>query len=120
MRNIEEPPGVEASEFCRSLAERPYSHFRDRPNFIHPDIASFYGCNMFVMRASEFDAYMTFWHEAMQAFAARVKPHADPYQSRVYGFLAERIFSLYLYQIRMERPDLRVLEVPKIVGPQKL
>jgi len=97
-----------------------HSHFRNRTNFIHPDIQAFYGCNMYVMRAAEFDAYMSFWHETMQAFAERVKPHADPYQSRVYGFLAERIFSLYLYQLRMERPDLRVLEVPKIVGPQRV
>jgi hypothetical protein len=95
------------------------SRFRSKPNFLHPDIQAFYSCSMFVMRASEFHDYMTFWRETMQAFAVLVKPHADKYQSRIYGFLAERVFSLYLYQLRMERPDLRVLEVPKIVGPQK-
>ncbi len=97
-----------------------HSYFRNRPNYIHAGLQAFYGCNMYVMRAAEFDAYMAFWHETMQAFAQRVPPHEDAYQSRVYGFLAERIFSLYLYQLRMERPDLRVLEVPKIVAPQRV
>jgi len=96
-----------------------HSHFRNKPNFLGGEINAFYGCNMYVMRASEFDAYMSFWHETIQEFARLVKPHADQYQSRLYGFLAERIFTLYLFQLRMERPDLRVLEVPKIVGPQK-
>ena len=97
-----------------------HSYFRNRQSFLDVDLQAFYGCNMYVMRAEEFDAYMTFWHETIQEFAQLVKPHADAYQSRLYGFLSERIFTLYLYQLRMERPALRVLEVPKIVGPQKL
>ena len=64
------------------------------------------------MSAKEFDAYMAFWYEAIQEFAQLVKPHADQYQSRLYGFVSERLFTLYLYQLRMERPSLRVLEVP--------
>ncbi len=97
-----------------------HSYFRSRPNLLNPDLQAFYGCNMYVMRAEEFAAYMAFWHETIQEFAHLVKPHADAYQSRLYGFLSERIFTLYLYQQRMERPNLRVLEVPKIVGPQQL
>ncbi|HMJ42559.1 MAG TPA: DUF4422 domain-containing protein [Pseudolabrys sp.] len=97
-----------------------HSYFRNRQSFLDVDIQAFYGCNMYVMRAEEFDAYMAFWHETIQEFAHLVKPHADAYQSRIYGFLSERIFTLYLYQLRMERPNLRVLEVPKIVGPQRL
>lgn len=97
-----------------------HSYFRTRPNLIDPDLQAFYGCNMFVMRAEEFETYMAFWYEAIEEFAHLVKPHGDAYQSRVYGFLSERIFTLYLYQARMERPALRVLEVPKIVGPQRL
>jgi hypothetical protein len=96
-----------------------HSYFRTRLNLINPDLHSFYGCNMYVMSAPEFDAYMAFWYEAIQEFAHLVKPHADQYQSRLYGFVSERLFTLYLYQLRMERPALRVLEVPKIVGPQK-
>ena len=96
-----------------------HSRFRGKSNFLDGNLQAFYGCNMYVMRASEFDDYMSFWHETIQEFAHLVKPHADQYQSRLYGFLAERIFTLYLYQLRMERPGLRVLEVPKIVGPQK-
>lgn len=97
-----------------------HSRFRSKPNYFDPGLQAFYGCNMFVMPATEFDAYMSFWHETMQEFMHLVKPQAEGYQSRLYGFLAERIFTLYLFQLRMERPGLRVLEVPKIVGPQKI
>jgi hypothetical protein len=97
-----------------------HSRFRSRPNYYDPELQAFYSCNMFVMSAAEFDAYMSFWHETMLEFSHLVKPYEDKYQSRVYGFIAERIFTLYLFQLRMERPNLRVLEVPKIVGPQKI
>jgi len=96
-----------------------HSRFRSKPNYLNPELQAFYSCNMFVMRAAVFNDYMSFWWELIQEFAKAVKPHADSYQSRLYGFVSERIFTLYLYQLRMERPDLRLLELPKIVGPQK-
>jgi hypothetical protein len=59
---------------------------------------------------------MSFWYEAMSEFKKAVKPNADPYQSHVYGFISERIFNLYLYQLRMERPTLRIAEIPYVVA----
>jgi hypothetical protein len=98
------------------LTQHP--RFRGRPNHLDFDLKMLYSCNMYVMRAEEFDAYMSFWHETMREFTKLVKPHADPYQSRVYGFISERIFTLYLYQLRMERPQLRIIALPYVTGPQ--
>ena len=95
-----------------------HSRFRGRPNHLDLALKLLYSCNMYVMSAAAFDAYMSFWHEAMQEFSNLVKPHTDPYQSRVYGFISERIFTLYLYQLRMERPQLKITALPYVTGPQ--
>lgn len=92
-----------------------HSRFRSKPQFMSPDLKLLYTCNMFIMRASEFDEYMNFWHELITGFAREVKPHDDPYQRRVYGFMSERIFSLYVHQRRMEQPLLRFAEMPGIM-----
>jgi hypothetical protein len=88
-----------------------------RPNHLEFNLNMLYSCNMYVMRAAQFDAYMSFWHETMQEFAKLVKPHPDPYQSRVYGFMAERIFTLYFYQLQMSQPQLRIMALPYVTGP---
>jgi hypothetical protein len=95
-----------------------HSRFSGRPNHLEFDLNMLYSCNMYVMRAAQFDDYMSFWHETMQEFTKLVKPHADPYQSRVYGFISERIFTLYLYQLRMSQPQLRIMALPYVTGPQ--
>jgi len=95
-----------------------HSRFRSDPSHLELDLKMLYSCNMYVMSAAAFDEYMSFWHETMQKFSSLVKPHADPYQSRVYGFISERIFTLYLYQLRMERPQLRITALPYVTGPQ--
>jgi len=91
-----------------------HSRFQRIPQQFTFDLQALYVCNMFIMSAAEFNEYMTFWWEFMTAFAKEVKPHADPYQSRVYGFISERIFSFYLFQRRMELPTLRFAELPVI------
>lgn len=95
-----------------------HSRFRTRPNFLSRELTIFYVCNMYIMRAELFDEYMSFWREAMLEVERVVKPHADPYQSRVYGFLSERLFTLFLYQLRVEQPLLHVAELPYLVGPR--
>jgi hypothetical protein len=95
-----------------------HSRFRGKSNHLELDLKMLYSCNMYVMSAAAFDDYMSFWHETMQEFSRLVKPHQDPYQSRVYGFISERIFTLYLYQLRMERPQLRITALPYVTGTQ--
>jgi hypothetical protein len=49
---------------------------------------------MFVMRAELFAEYMTWWDAIMIKVAAAITPPAEGYQSRTFGFISERIFTL--------------------------
>ena len=72
-------------------------------------------CNMFLMRASIFQDYMEFWYDVMTVLEGSVEVKRDPYQSRALGFLSERVFTIYLHHLRIERPMLRVAELPYLV-----
>lgn len=99
-------------ELVRAMRELPYWRTHQR----HVDFAQrgFYPCNMFIMSRVEFSNYMDFWWQVMQAFGSRVRPPRENYQARLYGFLAERIFSLYLPQRRAELSRLKVAEIPHL------
>jgi hypothetical protein len=66
--------------------------------------------NVWVMRADEFGRYMTKWSEVFLELAKIERP--DP--PRVYGYLTERFFAIYLDRLTRERPDMKVLVLPGI------
>jgi hypothetical protein len=72
-------------------------------------------CNMFLMRTSIFQDYMEFWDDVMTALEGLVEVKRDPYQARVFGFLSERLFTIYMHHLRIERPMLCVAELPYLV-----
>ena len=57
--------------------------------------------NMFVMRAELFDLYMTWLFEILFT-AQKSIPFEDygPYQKRVFGFLAERLFNVWIEKMK--------------------
>jgi hypothetical protein len=75
-----------------------------------------YRANMFVMRLDLFEEYMTWWHAVMSRIAARITPPAEGYQSRTFGFMSERLFTLWLFQQRHEHPECRIIELPILIG----
>jgi len=56
----------------------------------------FYPCNMFVMRKSMFNDYMSWLYSILSEVEQRIIISSDPYQARVFGFMAERLFNLYI------------------------
>lgn len=69
--------------------------------------------NTWIMRADAFDRYMIKWSEVFLKLANIVRP--DP--PRVYGYLTERFFTLYLDRLTRDRPDAKVLVLPGIQTP---
>jgi hypothetical protein len=77
-----------------------------------PELPDLYPCCLYIMRTALFDDYMRYWHEAVQALEQVLPARRDPYQSRAIAFLSERIFTFYLYYLRIEQPRLRIAELP--------
>lgn len=92
------------------------ARFRDSAGTRAVDLRALYACNIYIMRAEIFGDYMQFWHEVTQRLEKTLVISQDPYQSRVFGFLSERIFTIYLHHLRLERPTLRVLELPLLLA----
>ena len=80
--------------------------------------------NMFIMTWKDFDEYCTF----MFGILEEVEKYTDisnynPLQARIYGYLAERLFNVWLYAKRMKlfkRPILWINDVPPLVDPSAL
>lgn len=70
--------------------------------------------NMFIIRQELFLRYMSFWHEVMNRIAPMLKPERGSYQERVFGFLSERLWTLWLTHERRSRP-LALKEVPVLI-----
>ena len=72
--------------------------------------------NMFIMRIELFDEYMCAWWGVLSQVAQDITPPTEGYQSRTLGFLSERYFTIWLELKRRECPNLRVLELPILIG----
>lgn len=57
-----------------------------------------YPYNMFVMRRSLFHNYMAWLFTILDELDKRIIISCDAYQARVFGFLAERLLTLYVYK----------------------
>jgi hypothetical protein len=71
---------------------------------------------MFIMRPEIFDEYMTEWWRVMSEVADRLSFNDDPYQHRSIGYLSERFVSAWILRMRVERPTLRILNLPICEG----
>jgi lipoate-protein ligase A len=67
----------------------------------------FYGYNMFISKKKIFSEYMKWLFTILSYVEKRIVISDDPYQARVFGFMAERLFTLYVYH-----NNLRVYELP--------
>lgn len=66
-----------------------------------------YPYNMFIMKKSLFDDYMGWVFSVLFEVEKRITIAEDPYQSRVIGFLAERLLNVYVYHHK-----LKIKEIP--------
>lgn len=72
-----------------------------------------YWTNMFITTRSVLDGYAAWLFEILFEVERRLQPRLatrDPYQQRVYGFLAERLFNIWLAL----HPEVRILEMPTL------
>ena len=73
---------------------------------------SLYLYNMFVMRSEAFDAYCTWLFAILFEVEKRIDISGyDAYQARVFGFLAERLFNVWLHYHGLKVKELSVVNL---------
>ncbi len=101
-------------EIVRLVRASPY--FADRECFIDFSLRNSHFRNMYIMRADLYAEYMSFCFgilfEMRDVLAIR--------SQRLYGYVSERLFSLFMHQKRVENPYLRVHELPVLVARSSL
>ena len=68
------------------------------------------GYNMFITHWKHFDAYSKWLFDILFEVERRVPPIDDPIQSRIYGYMSERLINVFC-----EHHHLRILHVPLIM-----
>ncbi len=63
-------------------------------------------CNMFVMKRELFFEYCSWLFDILDEAEKKIVVSEDPYQRRVFGFLSERMFNMFIVQ---RRGDLKIL-----------
>lgn len=71
-----------------------------------------YSCNMFVMPKNFFDDYMEFLFNILTEVEKKLDiSDYDVYQTRVYGFLSERLFNVWLEKNKFKIKEMPVLNL---------
>lgn len=72
------------------------------------------GYNMFITHWKHFDAYSEWLFEILFEVERRVPPIDDPIQSRIYGYMSERLINVFC-----EQHNLRIKHIPLVMPIEK-
>ena len=67
--------------------------------------------NMFVTNYNNFDKYCDWLFSILFEVESRIQISSDIYQSRVFGFMAERLLNLYIFHNRFSVKYLPVIKI---------
>ena len=68
--------------------------------------------NMFVMKREDFDRYMKWLFDILFELEKRIDiSNYDSYQKRVFGFLSERLWNIWLDQEKLSTYELKVINI---------
>ena len=67
------------------------------------------GYNMFIMRWEHFDAYSEWLFEILFEVERRVPPIDDPVQSRIYGYMSERLINVFCKHHHLRIKHVRLI-----------
>lgn len=74
-----------------------------------------YICNMFISQKKLFDGYMKWLFSILFEVEKRITISPDPYQKRVFGFMSERLFNIYI-----RKQNFKIRELPVVFYDEDL
>ncbi len=101
-----------------NIAAKLYPQYKDDIREF-PDQVDTYFFNMLIARRDIFDEACTFLFSILEALENEVQPEQIlPKDQRLYGFMGERILSLFFKIVSKHRPEIRIEHVPCINNPE--
>ena len=77
--------------------------------------------NMFVMKKSYFDEYCTWLFDILFTLEKRIDISSyDAYEKRIFGFLSERLFNVWLERQNLKKVEVPVVFLENIDWPKKI
>ena len=94
-------------ELCREIIQEKYPEYVEAFDKVS-NSRSFYACNMFISSKKIFDEYYNWLFDILFELERRIDiSNYDDYNKRIYGFLSERLFNVWLCY-----KDLKIKEMP--------
>jgi hypothetical protein len=78
--------------------------------------------NMFIMKKKDFDYYCEWLFDILFELESRIDiSNYDPYQSRIFGFISERLFNVWLeHHSNLRKKEVPVINIEKINWLEKI
>ena len=103
---------------------KDFDHVRDILKKMYPDYVEsfdivsnskkFYTCNMFIMSKKELDKYCKWLFNILFALEKEVDISSyDDFNQRIYGFLSERLFNVYIIKNNLKIKEYPVFNIEK-------
>lgn len=77
--------------------------------------------NMFAMKKTLFDQYCSWLFDILFTLESRIDISSySPYEARIYGFLSERLFNVWLEKQRLKEVEVPVVFLERVDWPKKI
>ncbi len=71
--------------------------------------------NMFLMKREYFDQYMNWLFDILNKLEKILPIPEDSYQSRIYGFIAERLLNVFIIHLKKHNPKIKIYHTNSVV-----
>lgn len=105
---------VKDLEECYKIIREIYPEYKNSLKTVMNQYA-FYSCNMFITKKEYFDKYMEWLFNILFELEKRIDiKDYDNYQARIYGFLSERLFNVWLKKNDLSIKEITMLKVKEV------
>jgi len=98
-------------ETCINVLLNKYPEYKESVNKFFENSNKIYGLNMFISKKTWSDNYCAWLFDILFEVEKKIKISTNPYQQRVFGFLSERLLTLYILHHKFKVKHMQLLLV---------